>query len=64
MINQINAFYPDGSSIPLMLKVHLTRKGIIANPIFDLPFNGDTEGIVSLLEAKIVELEQKGALPG
>ena len=62
-INQINAIYPDGSSIPLILKVYLTRKGIIANPRSNAPYRGDTERVLSLLESKIGELEQKGALP-
>ena len=61
-INQINAIYPDGSSIPLILKVYLARKGIIANPISNTRFKGDTERIISLLETKIGELEQTGAL--
>jgi 4-hydroxy-tetrahydrodipicolinate synthase len=62
-INQINAIYPDGSSIPLVLKLYLTRKGIIANPRSNSPFKGDTNRIISLLESKIGELERKGALP-
>ena len=52
-INQINAIYPDGSSIPLMLKVYLTRKGIIADPMSNTQFKGDTDRIISLLESKI-----------
>lgn len=62
-INQINAIYPDGPSIPLILKVYLTRKGIIANPISNSSFKGDTNRIISLLEFRIEELERKGALP-
>ena len=62
-INQINAIYPDGLSIPLILKVYLTRKGIIANPMSNTPYKGDTERVLSLLESKIGELERKGALP-
>jgi 4-hydroxy-tetrahydrodipicolinate synthase len=62
-INQINAIYPDGSSIPLILKLYLKRKGIIANPISNSSFKGDTERVISLLESKIGELERKGALP-
>jgi 4-hydroxy-tetrahydrodipicolinate synthase len=62
-INQINAIYPDGSSIPLILKLYLKRKGIIANAISNSSFKGDTNRIISLLESKIVELERKGALP-
>ncbi len=62
-INQINAIYPDGSSIPLILKVYLTRKGIIANPMSNTPYKGDTERVLSLLESKIGELERNGALP-
>jgi len=62
-INQINAIYPDGSSIPLVLKLYLTRKGIIANPRSNTRFKGDTERVISLLESKIGELERKGALP-
>ncbi|MGD2014784.1 MAG: hypothetical protein PVG84_13610, partial [Desulfobacterales bacterium] len=63
MINQINAIYPDGSSIPLILKVYLRRKGIIANSMSNSPYKGNTERVLSLLESKIGELEQKGALP-
>ena len=55
-INQINTIYPDGSSIPLMLKVYLKRQGIIANPMSNTSFKGDPERIVSLLESKIGEL--------
>jgi 4-hydroxy-tetrahydrodipicolinate synthase len=62
-INQINAIYPDGSSIPLILKLYLQRKGIISNPISNASFKGDTERVLFLLESKIGELEQKGALP-
>ena len=62
-INQINAIYPDGSSIPLILKLYLKRKGIIANPRSNTPFKGDAERVLSLLESKIGELERKGALP-
>ena len=62
-INQINAIYPDGSSIPLILKLYLKRKGIIANPISNSSYKGDAKRIISLLESKIVELERKGALP-
>ena len=61
-ISQINAIYPDGSSIPLILKVYLKRKGIIANPVSNAPFKGDLEQVVSHLESKIRELELKGAL--
>ncbi len=64
MINQINAFYPDGPSIPLILKLYLKRKGIIANSLSNTPHKGDTERVLSLLESRIGELEQKGALPG
>jgi 4-hydroxy-tetrahydrodipicolinate synthase len=63
-INQINAIYPDGSSIPLILKLYLQRKGIISNPISNASFKGDTERVLFLLESKIGELERKGALPG
>jgi 4-hydroxy-tetrahydrodipicolinate synthase len=62
-INQINAIYPDGSSIPLILKLYLKRQGIIANPISNSLYKGDTKQIISLLESEIGELEQKGALP-
>ena len=62
-INQINAIYPDGSSIPLILKGYLARKGIIANPMSNTQFKGDTDRIISLLESKIRELEQKGHMP-
>lgn len=62
-INQINAIYPDGSSIPLILKVYLARQGIIANHRSNTRLEGDTERIISLLETKIGELGQTGALP-
>jgi 4-hydroxy-tetrahydrodipicolinate synthase len=62
-INRINAIYPDGSSIPLILKLYLRRKGIIANPMSNASFKGDTERVLFLLESKIGELERKGALP-
>jgi 4-hydroxy-tetrahydrodipicolinate synthase len=59
-INQINAIYPDGLSIPLILKVYLARKGIIANPMSYIPFKGNKERIISLLESTIGELGQIG----
>ena len=62
-INQINAIYPDGSIIPLILKRYLKRKGIIANANSNSSFKGDTERVSSILESKIGELEQKGVLP-
>ena len=62
-ISRINAVYPDGSSIPLMLKMYLKRKGIIANAMSNTQFKGDTDRIISLLESKIGELEQKEACP-
>jgi 4-hydroxy-tetrahydrodipicolinate synthase len=62
-INQINAIYPDGSSIPVMLKEYLRRQGIIANPMSNTSFKGDPEHIVSLLESKIGELGRKGHMP-
>ena len=58
-IDQINAIYPDGSSIPLILKVYLSQKGIIADPMSNIPFKGDLERVISLLESKIRELGQK-----
>ena len=63
LINQINAIHPNVSGIPLILKGYLARKGIIANSMSNTPYKGDTERVLSILESKIGELEQKGALP-
>ena len=62
-INQINGIYPNGPSIPLILKLYLKQKGIIANPMSHIPYKGDTDRVLSLLESKIGELERKGFLP-